>query len=109
MQRQRRQETDRHNKRGTNESAFQVFIQKQVANVVHHYDPLPVEQSDLGLQERGWELDKDIFCMDISQQSLEFQEIASTSAKAPYFSTTAYDYGQVFAVLALAYELKLKN
>ena len=109
VQRQRRQETDRHNKRGRNESAFQVLIQKQVASVVHHYYPLPVEQSDLGLQERGWELDTDIFCMDISQQSLEFQEIASTNSKAPYFSTTAYDYGQVFADLALAKELKLEN
>ena len=81
VQRQRRQETDRHNTRGTNESAFQALIEKQVANVVQHYDPLPVEQSDLGLQERGWELDKYIFCMDISQQSLEFQDIASTNSK----------------------------
>ena len=45
--------------------------------------------------------------MDISKQSLQFQQIVSTSQAAPYQSTTSYEYGKLFSDLSLIKQMHL--
>ena len=47
-----------------------------------------------------------LFKPQLSTQTLPFHEIVSTATKAPYFSTTAYDYCKVFCDLELGLHMK---
>ena len=97
VNRQRRVETARFNNRGRAECAWQALVENKVASSVHKYQDVNVQPCDIGSQDRDVVLDRDIFQMDISKQSLDFQDIVSTSSTAPYATTTSYEYGTLFA------------
>lgn len=106
VNRQRRVEQDRRNRRGTARAAFQALIEHHVGDQVHHFKPLEVEAKDFGAQtvlpEKTWR-------SSIQAQSMSFDDIVSTSSRAPYVTTAPYDYATLFADLHLTTALHKMN